>query len=201
MLGALDTVRKFGTDEKIRQRAVSLLERGLASIGDVVGATLATYRMPLSQRRLEPQDFEDLRILAELEARRRELALAWSCRIDRPIALPATELRQITLNLLLNACAATPSGGTVGFSAVYEENALGLVVEDEGPGMPDSVAGALMRDDDGREPAPQGIGIPVVRALLRELGGRISVRPRQPCGTRVELSIPAGAAAPADAAE
>jgi two-component system, OmpR family, sensor kinase len=206
MLGAVDTIRKFGADEEIRRRSVSLLERGLDSIGDVVGATLATYRMPFSQRRLSAQDFDDLRVLAELEARRRQLALLWSSAVDRELAIPATELRQIVLNLLLNACAATPPHGTIAFSATLDDDhALRLVVEDEGPGMPDTVAGALLGDErqsaaDG-DASRAGIGILVVRGLIRELDGRVSIEPRAGGGTRVVLRVPAADTEVAHAAE
>lgn len=204
MLGAVDTIRKFGADEEIRRRAVSLLERGLDSIRDVVGATLATYRMPFQQRRLLPQDFDDLRVLAELEARRRQLSLSWRSSVDRELAIPATELRQVVLNLLLNACAATPPRGAIAFSAALDNHALlRLVVEDEGPGMPDPVADALLCGERpaAGDPGRAGIGIPVVRALIRELGGRISIEPRPEGGTRVVLRVPVPEAEFAHAAE
>jgi signal transduction histidine kinase len=192
MLGAVDTIRKFGADEGTRRHAVNLLERGLDSIGDVVGATLATYRMPLAQRRLSPQDFDDLRVLAELEARRRQLSLLWHSAVERELDVPATELRQVALNLLLNACAATPPDGAVAFSAAVDGHVLRLAVEDGGPGMPDAVAGALLghAQPDEADAAPAGIGILVVRTLLRELDGRVSIEKRAEGGTRVVLRVP-----------
>jgi signal transduction histidine kinase len=192
LLGAVGTLRKFGADDEIRHRALNLLERGLDSIGDVVGATLATYRMPFSQRRLAPQDFDDLRVLAELEANRRQLSVDWRCTVDRELAIPATELRQVALNLLLNACAATLPRRAVRFSATLDDETLRLVVEDGGPGMPEPVAGALLRGERPGEAHAShgGIGIPIVSTLIRELGGRVSIEPRPEGGTRVVLHVP-----------
>ena len=61
MSTALDTVRKFGDDPKVRVKALDLIERGLWSIRDVVGSVLAFHRMPPDSRRLAQGDLDDLR--------------------------------------------------------------------------------------------------------------------------------------------
>jgi two-component system, OmpR family, sensor kinase len=199
MSTALNTVRKFGDDPDTRSKGLDLIERGLWSIRDVVNSVLAFHRMPPDSRQLTGGDLDDLRILIEPEIARRRLRLAWDCGIQGTIGVSATETRQITLNLLLNACEASPSDGEVGFRAwIGDDNDrvgrtnLVLHVLDGGPGLPNAVAAALTETNvtDSQDP-PRGFGIRVVRDLVRGLGGRIAVTmASSEHGSRIIVTLP-----------
>jgi signal transduction histidine kinase len=181
MSTALDTVRKFGADPNIRAAGLDLVERGLWSIGDVVNSVLVFHRMPPDNRQLTAADLRDLQTLIEPELRRRRLRLAWDCDIQGTIDVAATEARQIALNLLMNACEASPPGGEIGFGARLGDGGdsgarprLVLQVIDDGPGLPEFVRAALTEVGvtDPQDP-PRGLGIRVIRDLVRGLGGGI----------------------------
>jgi len=199
MSTALNTVRKFGDDPDTRAKGLDLIERGLWSIRDVVNSVLAFHRMPPDSRQLTGGDLDDLRILIEPEISRRRLRLSWDCGIQGTIGVSANETRQITLNLLLNACEASPSDGEVGFRAWIDDDSdhvgrtnLVLQVVDGGPGLPNAVAAALTETDvtDPQDP-PRGLGIRVVRDLVRGLGGRIVVTMGfSEHGSRIIVTLP-----------
>ncbi|HEY0183349.1 MAG TPA: HAMP domain-containing sensor histidine kinase [Rhodopila sp.] len=196
MSTALDTVRKFGDDRIVRGKALDLIERGLWSIRDVVQSVLAFHRMPPDGRKLLPADLDDLGILIEREVTRRQLRLHWVSSIDKEVAVAATETRQVALNLLLNACEVSPPRGEISFDASIAEGPAGLpelmlVITDAGPGIPPRLLAALTGDDasDGADPQ-SGIGLRVIRDLVRALGGRIVVVARQVGGTCVTVSLP-----------
>jgi signal transduction histidine kinase len=201
MSTALNTVRKFGDDRDIRAKGLDLIERGLWSIRDVVNSVLAFHRMPPDSRQLTGGDLDDLRILIEPEIARQQLRLAWDCGIQGIIRISATETRQIILNLLLNACEASPPDGEVGFRAWIDEDAdrvgrtnLVVQVADGGPGLPNTVAAALTETDvaDPQDP-PRGLGIRVVRDLVRGLDGRIAVTMASSGhGSRITVTLPVG---------
>jgi signal transduction histidine kinase len=197
MSTALDTVRKFGDDPGVRAKGLDLIERGLWGIRNVVDSVLAFHRMPPDSRSLTPSDLDDLRILIEPEARRRQLSLSWHSSVGTTVDVPATETRQIAINLLLNACEASSSGGEIGFRAWIAGGdgapELGLEVEDAGPGLPPTVAAALT-DIEVAYPydPPRGLGIRVVRDLVRGLGGRIvATAAMGDRGSRVTITLPA----------
>ncbi len=195
MTTALDTVRKFGDDPDARSQALDLIERGLWSIRDVVSSVLAFHRMPAVGRKLTAGDLEDLRILIAPEVARRRLRLTWDSAIDGAVNVNATETRQIALNLLLNACEASPARGRVGFTASVTNGTraeLLLEVTDAGPGLPASVLAALteLGTLDPNDP-PRGLGIRVVRDLVRSLGGRITATAGE-TGSRIVVALPAG---------
>ncbi len=199
MTTALDTVRKYGGDPDARSQALDLIERGLWSISDVVSSVLAFHRMPADGRKLTAQDLEDLRILIAPEVARRSLHLDWHNAIDGAVSVNATETRQIALNLLLNACEASPAGGQVGLEVSVvrcvdgpSQPALRLEVSDAGSGLPPSVAAALTeRGTRTPNDPPRGLGVRVVRDLVRSLGGRITATADER-GSRIAVTLPTG---------
>ena len=102
------------------------------------------------------------------------------------VDVAATETRQIALNLLLNACEASPPGGDIGFAGIARDGA-GPAPAGTAAGSGRCRPGAASRFViaaltelgvmDPRDP-PRGLGIRVVRDLVRGLGGRIIARPR-----------------------
>jgi signal transduction histidine kinase len=188
MTTALDTVRKFGDDPTVRAKSLDLIERGLRSIGTVVNSVLAFHRMPADSRKLTPSDLEDLRILVGPETTRRHLSLSWDSSVNAAVRLPATETRQIALNLLLNACAASPPGSEIRFRAWIETTALHLEVCDAGSGLPNEAIVALKQ---GGSASPGGLGIAVVHDLIHGLGGRVEIKQvSQGAGSCIVVSLP-----------
>jgi two-component system, OmpR family, sensor kinase len=198
MSTALNTIRKFGDDPSIRAKSLDLMERGLWSIRDVVSSVLAFHRMPPDSRQLTAGDLDDLRTLIEPELARRQLRLAWDCSIRTDVDVAATEARQIALNLLLNACEASAADSEVGFRAWVDDQAsypeFNLEVVDGGPGLPNAVAASLMDMSMNESKETQrGLGIRVVRDLVRGLGGRIvAANLSGDRGCRIVVTLPLG---------
>jgi signal transduction histidine kinase len=192
MFNAVDTGRKYGDDAKVRTQSFDLIERGLWSIRNIVGALLTGHRVREDRRELAPEDFEDLRILVNAEAKRIGVDLEWQSTIDRCIPIDATRVRQIGLNLLLNACAVS-ANGRVGFTADIRGNGMRLRVEDDGPGLffdaEATLGGANLGEKLGRP--IDGLGLGVVNRLVRELGGSIIAhRASKRKGACIAVTIP-----------
>ena len=100
-------------------------------------------------------------------------------------------MRQVLLNLLLNACEATPPGGTVELRAHREGVDLICEIADSGPGLDPAHAQRLTGD--GGTTKRKGLGLGVVVGLLGTLDARASVTERPGGGTTIRLAIPAGA--------
>lgn len=196
MSTALDTVRKFGDDRAVRVRALDLIERGLWSIRDVVGAVLAINRMPPDARKLLPADLDDLCVLIQREIARRQLRLSWQSGIESEVAVAATETRQVALNLLLNACEVSPAGGEIGFRASINDGCgglpeLNLEVSNSGPGLTPQIVATLSGDRALDPPdQPHWIGLRVIRDLVQGLGGRIVATTLEVGGSRITVTLP-----------
>lgn len=177
LFNALDTLKRHGDVEPVRGTAISLLERGLVGIRDVVAAALSTYRPDRSARTLRSADLEDLKILIQPEIRRRRLSLDWENDLPDETAIIAAPIRQAALNLLLNACAATPEGGRLRLRAsTAEDNAVKIEVADSGSGLTPAMQ-AFLESDGDLSPirAGEGLGLWMVRRLVREVDGTLHV--------------------------
>lgn len=198
MLNAIDTARRFPENSEAVASSLDLVERGLGAISRVVDTTLSLHRPPPGGRRLTAVDLEDLERLIAPVAARRGVRLAWSASLAHPPALDAAVVRQIVLNLALNAVAAAPPGGRVAVSAASsqggDDDGLDLMITDDGEGLDPLVAARLEALDlDWIDTSEGGIGLGVVMRAVVSLGGSIAIsRMEDPPTTAVRVRLPAG---------
>jgi len=150
---------------------------------------LEENRLDRSGRPLSRSDFEDLRLLFEPETTRRRQRLDWKIAADDDMlhGLPSVPVRQIALNLLLNASSAAPDGGLVSFDAREEGEGLQLVVADDGPGLSEAARARLMTEAPV-EPGG-GVGLRLVRDLVASLRGSVRCD-RSQDRTAITISLP-----------
>lgn len=115
---------------------------------------------------------------------------------DLPAAgLSEDALRQLLLNLLLNATEVTKTGGRVLLSAdwsPHEINHLELLVEDEGPGIDPTTKSRLFDPFwTTRSDGAGGLGLAICKRIVEEAGGTIEARNNRRGGAtfRVALKI------------
>jgi signal transduction histidine kinase len=192
LFNAIDTLKRHDGDAQVRRTTIDLVERGLKGIRDVVRAALMSYRADRDDRLLRPEDIEDLRLLISPEARRRGVHVRWDNELRGEVALRATAVRQIVLNLVLNACQASPRDTSPSISIVTSPNAVVLTVEDAGPGMPPEAISLLTGTADRSAPIGKGtgLGLWMTNRLIRELNGTAVVERRSEGKTLVTVSVP-----------
>ena len=109
---------------------------------------------------------------------------------------------QVLRNLLTNAIAHTPPGGTVHVSAERTEDPLGIRVRvaDTGEGIPaehvPNVFERFYRADPARARSTggAGIGLAVVKQLVEAHGGTVALQSTVGSGTTVDFTLPLGKA-------
>ena len=181
MLTAIDTLKsvsKASGREMDAQTAktISLMERGLTQIKETVGALLVEARV--RSRDLDPQDFEDIRNLVLPQARSKELLLDWRSGLARSIPLQANQVRQILINLLLNAIHAANQKGVVICSVEERDDALQMRVENDGEQLtPDQMA-HLFEPFSPLSKRGHGLGLWVTYQIVQQLGGDIALEQR-----------------------
>ena len=193
MLNAIDTIQAYGHEPAVLQTSLDFLKRGLAGIRNVVRATLVTYKDRSETAVLAAIDLDDLRFLVQHETGARHLHLEWDNRIAEPLSIDGPAVRQITLNLLLNACAASPDGGLVDVAVSHCAGKLRIAVADRGLGLPEDMAALLNQDAPAPAPSSEskGLGLWTTGDLVRRLGGRVDVE-YPGIGTRLIVTLPVG---------
>lgn len=113
------------------------------------------------------------------------------------VAVPEAQLRQVFLNLLLNAAGAMPQGGRITIGA-GERTAthLALTIEDTGPGVDAQAADHIFEPFFTTRQGGTGLGLPIVERILNPHGGRIALDRTQMPSSRFRLELPLAAARP-----
>ena len=135
--------------------------------------------------RLRPQfEFADLALVVDVGDPTDSLRVRGD--VDR--------LTQVLSNLLGNALAHTPPGGSVTIRAGRVSEGAYVDVIDTGPGIPadetEQIFERFHRGRNGSQTAGRGIGLTIARGLARAHGGDVVVAPSGP-GATFRLTIPA----------
>lgn len=106
-------------------------------------------------------------------------------------ALPEDALRQIALNLALNAIDATPPEGRVHLRAGRRGTAVALIVDDQGPGVPKALRERIFEPFfSTKRERPGGLGLAITRRIVETARGAIEVGPAPGGGTRFRVRLP-----------
>lgn len=163
--------------------------------------------------RPEPYHFkkygEEIRPIVEAEAMKKGLNVTFAEHgDDMAVLMDHNRLRQLSLNIIMNALNYTPRGGDV--SIDIDENAKGdgtaqcrLTVTDNGIGMTEKFqhemfdAFAQDMDNPARKDlgSGTGLGLYIVQKLVTLMGGTIDVESKVGIGTTVTVTLPAKIAA------
>jgi len=119
------------------------------------------------------------------------------------VKMPSLTLQPLVENAVIHAVEPREEGGTVRFAARREDGVVRVVLEDDGPGMPQEIINRLLEGResamaDGRtESRSTGIGLANVVRRLRLYYGKddvIRIEASPGSGTRVTLRLPLDAA-------
>ncbi|GAB4310597.1 MAG: ATP-binding protein [Candidatus Sumerlaeia bacterium] len=130
--------------------------------------------------------------LLEARAGRQNVRFEWDPEaLDICVALGEPLVRQIFLNLFLNAMDAMPQGGMirVGFEE-QSSDSVRIYVEDSGPGVPPGLADRIFDPFFTTKEHGTGLGLSIVARILNGCGGAVALQ-RSPTPTsRFVLTLP-----------
>ncbi len=174
MLAAIENRRLRGGVDDATAHALALLERGLRQVHDTVQALLneaRSERHPLSE-----SDLHDLELLLRPEAEHVRCRLDWDAHLPGK-ELPAVPVRQVLLNLTLNAIAAAGPHGQVEVWTSEDAGAWQVWVGNSGPALDASKLAALTQGSERASDGRLGLGLWITARILHTLGGRLRLAP------------------------
>ncbi|MBL8487749.1 MAG: HAMP domain-containing histidine kinase [Rhodocyclaceae bacterium] len=172
MLMALDNLKQRGRMDPAVAKTAALLERGLQQVAETVGALLVEARVV--SRPLTRHDLDDVHTLLEPQAVKKQVGFDWQIRVPEQVGIPAGFVRQILINLLLNAVHATESGGRIRVEAGTGEGRLLLCVANTGAPLPEAVREHLFEPFVSGREGGHGLGLWVTYQTVTQLGGQIA---------------------------
>jgi len=147
-------------------------ERRAVDLCEIVDNSLEMFHERLAQSRIEV----DKRIESPLP----------------PVCADRDQLIQVLINLVMNSLHAMPEGGRLGLSLAREDSQLCLGLSDTGHGMPEEIRSKVFEPffttkDFGKG---TGLGLTVVKGIIDEHGGTITVESVVGKGTTFWVRFP-----------
>jgi len=109
---------------------------------------------------------------------------------DQEVEVDPDQIKQVFLNILLNAIDAQGEGGVIHLEGVQQDGFVGFAVSDEGPGISPDDLPYIYDPFFTLKEKGTGLGLSVVHRILDQHGGRISTVNRRERGVRVEILLP-----------
>jgi signal transduction histidine kinase len=171
-----------------------LSQSELKRVNDLISDLLALGKSTTAQRRSTELagTLDPVVRLMESTARKRQVRI--EAEIDP--SLPSVwadpdQLKQIVLNLVLNAIDAGPPGSVVTLTAGAGSAGMATIdIHDEGPGIPPEQLESIFEPVFTTKESGTGLGLPLVHQMVVEHGGEISVSSGPGRGTTFHVTLP-----------
>jgi two-component system sensor histidine kinase HydH len=192
--GAAEILSRAGIDAERRAEFAAIINKELTRLDERLNHFLKFAR-PSPPRR-EPVAIHDLmsetcRLVSELATSRR---VKVRCReLVSPLAmvpLDPNQVKEVMLNLILNAIEAMPEGGSIELSAVEEDNIIKVDVRDEGTGVTQGDLQQIFDPFYSTKASGTGLGLSIAYQIMHQHGGRIEVTRNADRGMTFSLVFP-----------
>jgi two-component system, NtrC family, sensor histidine kinase HydH len=110
-----------------------------------------------------------------------------------PVECDAEQVKQVLLNLVLNAVQAMPEGGDVQIKAAIEAHYLVIRVFNSGPPIPQEHVDSVYDPFFTTKETGTGLGLPVAYQIMEQHGGELRLEENGPAGVCFAVTIPSGA--------
>ncbi len=108
------------------------------------------------------------------------------------LRLDANQLQQTFYNLIKNACQAMGSGGKLLIRTELSDYEVQIMFKDNGKGMTPDTVSHLFEPYFTTKKTGTGLGMLIVRRIVREHGGELSISSEEGVGTTVTIHLPRG---------
>ena len=121
-----------------------------------------------------------------------KVKLKLELRADMPVMpLDANQMKQAFYNLIRNSCQAmSENGGTLTVNSAFNDFEVIVSFQDTGKGITREHMGNLFQPFFTTRKTGTGLGLLIVRRIVREHGGEIDIESRQGMGTKVSIILP-----------
>jgi two-component system NtrC family sensor kinase len=134
---------------------------------------------------------EDTLALAVLNTRHVVIEMVFTPDTALPSVLcNADQLRQVFLNLVLNAIEAMPDGGTLTVRTISGPTVALIEIQDTGIGIPDDIRSHLFEPFFTNKPNGTGLGLSISAHIVTQHGGQIEVESSEGQGSVFRIVLP-----------
>ena len=191
--GAAEYLGQSGLVMPEGQRLLSIIEREAERLSQLTNSFLL-YGRP-ERKRSETVNLKDefsaALILLKQRKRLSQAVVEMDVPDDLEITVDGDMLRQVILNVLLNAFQALPEEkGLVRIVATSTDDEVQIEIEDNGLGISPETLKKIFNPFFTTKPEGTGLGLSIVHRIVTELGGNIQVNSEPYTGTRFTITLP-----------
>lgn len=187
MLNAISTYKRHGVQDPVTLKTLSILERGLIQIKETVAALLVEAKS--KTRPFDQDDIEDICTLVQPNIQAKYVNFTREIDITGIQSIPSTLVRQVIINLLLNAVHATQEHGQVRLHIYRDSDNLIIDVCNNGSYIPPEKVAYLFEPFTSLNETGNGLGLWVIYQIVQQLGGLITVQSEED-ETRFTVQLP-----------
>lgn len=130
-------------------------------------------------------------LLTGKQARQHNVTFNTRLADDLPlINVDSEQIKQVLINLFLNAMNAMPTGGLLTISTQAHNQSVEIGLADSGKGISEEVKQQIFKPFHTTRPNGRGLGLAICHRLVTQNGGTITVHKGQPIGTVFLLHFP-----------
>lgn len=195
VVGCLDLAGEGLAEGRDIGRYLQVAREEVQRLRRIVGQMRELYRTETGAR--QPADLnrlvEEVLALCDRPCREGRIALDWQPAADLPpVAVAADRIKQVFLNLLLNAIEAMPTGGHLHVRTVRTGRPEGIRIEfhDSGSGIAPEALPRLFEPFYSTKPKGSGLGLFISYGIVKEHGGTITVDSRPGAGSTFAVWLP-----------
>lgn len=172
---------------------LTAMVKDLRELSTIESSNFQLSLAPLSLKELIDKII--LKLKPQFETKKIEFKSTISSTLPK-VSADGNRLTQILINLLDNALRFTPKGGKVEISIRPKNDVVELTVSDTGIGIPEKhlphIFERFYRADESRsrKTGGTGIGLAIVKELVKTHGGEIRVESKESKGTKFNFTLP-----------
>jgi two-component system, NtrC family, sensor kinase len=188
---------RAGGDERTTKNAQAILDQ-VEHVDGVIRGLLGLARgAPIALQETAPAELvREAQALVEHRFARAGVHLELGTSDAPAVRCEPRLFEHALVNLLLNACDASPSGGTVRLAIEPNASEVAFVVTDDGEGITPADAARAIQPFFTTKPAGKGtgLGLAIANEIASTHRGSLAIGPRTPRGTRASITLPIGRA-------
>ena len=172
---------------------ISLVEQEIDRLNSIVVDFLFAVRpmdITLIRNRVEDVIKEVVEIMGN-EASAHHINIVSEFEDNLPeVMIDPKHLKQALLNIVKNAIAAMPNGGTLTISAVTRHDELQISISDTGIGIPEELLAKIFEPYFTTKESGTGLGLTITFKIIKEHNGEITVESKPSKGSTFTIHLP-----------
>jgi two-component system sensor histidine kinase AtoS len=185
-------LRKVEHDE-LKKETIETIYSHMNRIADILKQLSSFSKMPPPELKLARVNnlIEDSLALMHYDKRVQDITIMKDLSPAIPeITTDSNQLRQVFVNVILNAVDAMPHGGTLTIRSRRQNNSVVIDFEDTGPGIAPEALSRIFDPLYTTEEKGAGLGLAVSYRIIRKLNGSMTAESEPDKGCRFVITLP-----------